>query len=253
MTSNKLKTSGKFLTYSNLLFSISVTAAMNALDMVYHLSTGWAVHLNYVAIKLTVIFLTVWMITQFIGIGKEEGVVASIFGPFIFYIYYVFAGATLNREIFKIDEQFWFIFLHVALMLIAYFAAFNFVKSKKHWLRTMSFVVTASFASIALDALYLMIRMRLQGIDEETAAKLMTFSLILTPVIAYIAGVIIGVLVDNLLKKKYFDSVAAAIITSLAIGLLTKDFVHAIFAFVFVMIVYYILHACKKGIAKASL
>lgn len=239
-------------TYSNLLFSIAVTIVMNALDMAYHLATGWAVHLNYVAIKLTVIFLTVWMITQFIGIGKEEGIVASIFGPFIFYLYYVFAGATLNREIFKIDEQFWFFFLHAALMLIAYFAAYNFAKSKKHWLRTASFVLVASFASIALDALYIMIKMRLQGIDEETAAKLMTFSLILSPVTAYILGIIAGVLADNLLKKKFLDSFAAAITSSLILGFLTKDFMHAIFAFVFVIIVYYVVHTYRKGIARVA-
>ena len=238
--------------YSNLLFSVAVTLVMNALDMVYHLSTGWAVHLNYVAIKLTVIFLTVWMITQFTGIGIEEGIVASIFGPLIFYVYYIFAGATLNREIFKIDEQFWFIFLHLALMLIAYFAAFNFIKSKKHWLRTAGFAVIASFASIALDALYIMIRMRLQGIDEETAAKLMTFSLISTPVIAYVIGVIVGVLTDNLTHKKYLDRVVAAITSSLIIGLLAKDLMHVIFAFAFIIIVYYAVHKFKKGIASVS-
>ena len=239
-------------TYSSLLFSVAVTAVMNALDMTYHLATGWAVHLNYVAIKLTVIFLTVWMITQFIGIGREEGIVAGIFGPFIFYVYYVFAGATLNREIFRIDEQFWFFFLHAALMLIAYFAAYNFAKSKKHWLRTLSFVLMASFASIALDALYIMIKMRLQGIDEEAAVKMMTFGLILIPVVAYIAGVIIGVLIDNLLKTKFLDSFAAAVASSLIIGLLARDLTHAAFAFVFVVIVYYIVHSYKKGIASVS-
>ena len=240
-------------TYSKLLFSFAVTAAMNAMDMMYHLSTGWAVHLNYVAIKLTVIFLTVWMITQFIGIGKEEGIVASIFGPFMFYVYYVFAGATLNREIFKIDEQFWFIFLHIALMLIAYFAAYNLAKSKKHWLRTANFVLVASFASMALDALYIMVNMRIQGIDEETAAKLMTFSLMLSPVIAYIAGVIIGVLIDNLSKKKYLNSLSAAGASAIIIGFLTKEFMHSIFAFVIVIVVYYIIHTYKKGIARAAL
>lgn len=165
--------------YSNLLFSVVVTLVMNALDMVYHLATGWAVHLNYVGIKLTIIFVTVWMITQFIGLGKEEGIVASIYGPLIFYVYYVFAGATLNREIFKIDKQFWFFFLHAALMLIAYFAALNFAKSKRHLTKTVSFAIAASFASIALDALYTMVKMRFQGIEEETAAKMFTFAVIL--------------------------------------------------------------------------
>src|SRR3989344_2511879 len=142
--------------YSNFLFSLAVTAVMNALDMVYHLATGWAVHLNYVAIKLTVIFLTVWMITQFIGKGTEEGIVAGIYGPFIFYVYYLFAGATLNRDVFNIDEQFWFMFLHIFFMLVAYFASFYLAKSKKHWLRIISFVLTAGFTSIAFFALYVM-------------------------------------------------------------------------------------------------
>ena len=238
--------------YSNLLFSIVVTAVMNALDMFYHLATGWAVHLNYVAIKLTVIFLTVWMITQFIGIGKEEGIVASILGPFIFYIYYVFAGATLNREIFKIDEQFWFVFLHIILMLIAYFAAWNFVKSKQHSVRTISFIIIASFFAIALDALFIMLRWRFQGIDEETAARWMTFGLILVPVVSYIVGNIIGVLADNFINKKYLDRLAAAIVASASIGLFSKDLMHAIFAFVFVNIAYHIIHTYKKGIMSKA-
>ena len=238
--------------YSNLLFSISITAVMSALDMTYHLATGWAVHLNYVAIKLTVIFLTVWMITQFIGIGKEEGIVASIFGPLIFYVYYKFANATLNRDIFKIDEQFWFFFLHAALMLIAYFAAFNFVKSKRHLTRTACFAVMAIFFAVALDAMFIMLRWRLQGIDEETAARLMAFSVILIPVIAYIVGVIAGVLADNLLKKKYLGILIAAALSCLIIILSTKDLLHAVFAFVFVLAAYYVIHGFKKGIAAGA-
>lgn len=221
---------------------------MNALDMVYHLATGWAVHLNYVAIKLTVILFTVWMITQFIGIGKEEGVVASVIGPFMFYVYYVFAGATLNRTIFKIDEQFWFFFLHLSLMLIAYFSLLNFIQSKSHWIRTFSFILIASFASIALDLLYTMIKMRLQGIDEETAARLMTFSLILIPIIAYFVAALIGVLIERLFNKKYLDTAFATILSALIIGFFTKDFMHAVFSFVFIGIVYHIIHTCKKRI-----
>lgn len=238
--------------FSNFLFSFVVTVVMNALDMVYHLATGWAVHLNYVAIKLTVIFLAVWLITQFIGIGKEEGIVASIFGPFVFYIYYVYAGATLNREIFRIDEQFWFVFLHVALMLIAYFAAWNFIKGKSHWVRTTSFILVAGFASIAFDALFIMIRMRMNGLDEETAARLMTLDLISVPVIAYIVGVTAGVLTDNFIKKGYLDRLIAGIAAFALIYLFSKDIVHAVFAFVFVNIAYYIIHGYKKGIMSKA-
>ena len=225
---------------------------MNALDMVYHLATGWTVHLNYVAIKLTVIFLTVWMITQFIGIGKEEGIVASIFAPVMFYIYYAFAGPTLNREIFKLDEQFWFIFLHIALMLIAYFSAWNFIKSKQHSVRKISFIIIASFTAIAIDALFIMIRWRLQAIDEETAASMMTFGLILIPVLSYIAGTILGVLADNLTNKKYIDRVVAAIVASFGIGVYSRELIHAIFAFVFVLLTYWIVHNVKKSLGSKA-
>lgn len=234
--------------YSNLLFSISVTAVMNALDMAYHLATHWAVHLNYVAIKLTVIFFTVWMITQFIGKGTEEGIVASIYGPLIFYVYYLYAGPSLNRDVFKIDEQFWFFFLHAALMLIAYFSAWNFVKSKSSAIRTIGFVITAAFFALALDALLIMVKWRLQGIDEESAARLFTFSVILTPLLSYIAGILLGILADKLTGKHYLDALTAAAVSAVSIGAFTKDFAHA--AFAFVCVVYYTIHKYKKGLAS---
>lgn len=224
---------------------------MNALDMIYHLSTGWAVHLNYVAIKLTVIFLSVWLITQFIGIGKEEGIVAGILGPLIFYAYYVFAGATLNREIFKIDEQFWFVFLHIALMLIAYFSAWQFVKSKKYLIRVIGFAVTAVFVSVAMHALLIMARWRFYGIDEEAAAKLMTFGLIIVPLAAYLAGVVMGIITDQFMKKKYPDRIVAGITAALVIGLMS-GWMEGVFAFAFVNISYLIMHTYKKGLAGGA-
>lgn len=238
--------------YSNLLFSLVVTVVMNGLDMLYHLATHWAVHLNYVAIKLTVIFLTVWMITQFIGKGIEEGVVASIYGPFIFYIYYLFAGATLNRDVFNIDEQFWFMFLHVSFMLIAYFASYYLAKSKNYWLKTISFILTAGFTSIAFFALYIMIKMRLQGLDEETAATLMTFSLILVPALSYFAGIIIGVFIDNTLSKKYVNSLTASAVAALLIGFFWKDIAAAFFAFIIGNLAYYIINAYKVPLSNEA-
>ena len=159
--------------FSNFLFSLLITLSMNGLDIVYHLATNWAVHLNYVAIKLTVIFLSIFLISQFIGKGKEQGIVASILGPFMFYIYYFSAVPTLNREVFWLDEQFFFIFLHFFFMLVSYFAALNFLDSKKDYLRKLSFVLLTSVSSIALYAIFLMAQWRFLGLDEETAASLM--------------------------------------------------------------------------------
>ncbi len=239
--------------YPNLLFSAVVTAVMNGIDMTYHLATGWAVHLNYVAIKITIIFLTVWMITQFIGKGVEEGLVSSLFAPFIFYIYYVFAGATLNRAVFKIDEQFWFYFLHVACMLIAYFAAWYFVSSKKHGMRTISFVVAAAFLGVALDALYIMARWRLQGIDEETAAHWMMFSVIIIPLVGYLIGIVIVMLVvERMIQKRFFDGPLVGLVAGSIIGLATGSLLHGVAAFVIANLAYYMMHTYKKGFMEMS-
>ncbi len=237
--------------YSKFFFSIIVTAAMNAIDMIYHLATGWAVHLNYVAVKLTIIFLSVWMITQFIGIGKEEGITAGFLGPFMFYIYYLFANATLNREIFRIDEQFWFFFLHFAFMLTAYFAALTLLKSKKHWNRTLSFAMLASFSAIAFDALFIMVRWRIQGIDEETAAKMMVLGIMAIPALIYITALILSPVVGNFYRKRYLDGILAGIIAGAGIFIFLKDSINAIFAFLFVLIVYFLIHSFKKELTGA--
>lgn len=223
---------------------------MNALDMAYHLATNWAVHLNYVTIKLTVVFFSVWMISEFIGIGKKEGIVASILGPLVFYFYYLFANPTLNREIFRIDEQFWFFFLHAGFMLIAYFSAYSIIRKKGGLEKIGVFAITV-LMSIALDALFIMSRWRIQGIDEKTATKMFTFGLIVAPVVAYIAGVFIQMVMESI-RKSYWDSPNAPLIAALIVWLMTKDIVHSIFSFVFVSLSYLIIRSFKKGLAAKS-
>ena len=190
------------------------------------------------------------MITQFIGKGIEEGIAASIYGPLIFYIYYLFAGATLNREVFRIDEQFWFMFLHILFMLIAYFASFYFARGERHWLRTICFISTASVTSIAFFAVYMMINWRLKGIDEETAATLMTFSLILLPSLAYFVGAVASIILDNILKKKLIESLVANIMAALLIGFFWNDISAAIFAFIIGNLAYYLIHSYKEPLLK---
>ncbi|MBI4140115.1 hypothetical protein HY483_04090 [Candidatus Woesearchaeota archaeon] len=234
--------------FHRFLFAIAVTAVMNALDMIYHLATGWAVHLNYVAIKITVIFLSVWMITQFIGIGKQEGVVASIFSPFMFYIYYVFAGATLNRDVFKIDEQFWFFFLHAVLMGIAYFSAWNFLYSGNKRIKNVCFVITAGFMSIAFHALFLMVRWRIAGLDEETAASVFTLSALLIPMIAYFVGIITGILSETFFRRKIFGVGVTSLLPAGIIFIGTNELVASFFALLFVLLSCYIVYTFKKGL-----
>ncbi|MBI2671710.1 hypothetical protein HYX16_02135 [Candidatus Woesearchaeota archaeon] len=224
-------------TFSNLFFSLIVTIVMNGLDMTYHLATSWIVHLNYVAIKLIVIFLSVFLVTKFIGIGKKEGIFAGILGPVMFYLYYFSANPTLNREVFKLDEQFWFIFLHIFFMLVAYFSALYFLKSKNNWLDKLSFIVLASFSALAFDALYFMSKLRLHGIDEETAASMFTFNLIPLPLLSYI---LVSALSSY--KKKIFNSLISGLIASAVIFLFSRDIFHALAAFVIVNLVYYLIN-----------
>ena len=94
--------------------------------------------------------------------------------------------------------------------------------------------------------------MRIDGFDEETSARMMTLSLVAVPVIAYILGAMAGVLIDNFIKKNYLDRLVAGIIAFALIYLFSKDLTHAIFAFVFVNIAYYVIHSYKKGIISKA-
>ena len=211
---------------------------MNGLDIVYHLATNWTVHLNYVAIKLTVIFLTAFLITQFIGKGKEQGIVASMLGPFMFYIYYFSAVPTLNREVFWLDEQFFFIFLHMFFMLVSYFAALNFLESKKDYLRKLSFVLLAGISSIALYAISLMFQWRFQGLGEEEAASLMTFAVITPSILSFIPASIITLFWP---KNKLQRGLVTSLISAFLVFFLTKELIYSIFALVIVNLVFYLV------------
>ena len=240
--------------FYNLLFSILITLCMNGLDMTYHLATSWAVHLNYVAIKLAVIFLTTLLITQIIGKGKQEGAIISIFGPFIFYIYYLFANPTINRQIFLVDEQFWFFFLHLFFMLISYFSVLNLINSKKNWLKSLSIVILTSFSSIALDAIFIMSRWKLQGIEEETATALMSFNLISPLVIIFILTSVLFVLIRN---KKIISNIISGLFSSILVFILTNDLLHSIFTFIVFnissfMILNYKIEQPKKILSKLN-
>ena len=81
----------------NLLFSFLVSLPMVVLDGLYHLASETTVHLNYIIVKLLIIFLTVFFIAHWVGKSPREGLFSSIAGPGLFYIYYLFAYPTLNR------------------------------------------------------------------------------------------------------------------------------------------------------------
>ncbi len=128
--------------------------------MVFHLIEGTAVHLGYVAVKLTIIFTTIFLTTWLIGRGKQEGIFACLIGPIAFYIYYLFATPTLNRAVFKIDEQFWYAFLHMIFFGIAYFLTQVMIVKKKYGKNLQAFGrgFSTALGVIALDFVYLLAR-----------------------------------------------------------------------------------------------
>src|SRR3989344_4512976 len=223
---------------SNILFSALLTVVMNGLDIVYHLATDWAVHLNYVAIKLTVVFAAAFLIAQFVGKGKEQGVVTSVIGPFMFYLYYVSANPTLNREVFKIDEQFWFFFLHFAFMLIAYFSALQFV-SADGWRKNFGYVILAAVGATALDAVFIMARLKALGFDEEAEVRAFTFAVAVVPLVAFLAAVV----VMRLWGKKTWDARAVtAVLAGLIVGFWAGDIMHGVAAAIALAIIYWLVY-----------
>lgn len=183
-------------------FCVIVTLVLNAIDMSFHYAAGTAVHLNYVAVKMTIIFLSVYLISQFVGISTRDGIVASLFGPFMFWLYYYFAYPTLDRAVFWLDEQFYFMFIHIAMMFAAYFSSYWWMIGKFPQWRKFFFLFSATFASLAVYLLTLMINLKLQGIEEAEAVNMITFAddwkalLTLTVVIG------LGLIVHSFLWKK---------------------------------------------------
>lgn len=160
---------------TTLLFSLIVTLGMNALDMFFHYATDTAVHLNYVLIKLTIIFLTTYLVSQFVGISTREGIVISLVGPFLFWLYYVYAYPTLDRTVFRIDDQFYFIFAHVPMMLVGYFSNYWYLTKKDSPLKKLYLAISSSFALLALEILYFMVSIKMSGVPEDIEVTMINF------------------------------------------------------------------------------
>jgi len=220
------------------LFSLIVALSMNALDMFFHYATNTAVHISYVAVKLTIIFLSIFLISQFIGISKRDGIVGSIFGPFIFWLYYIYAYPTLDRNIFRLDEQFYYLFPHVAMMFIAYFSLYWFIT--KESLKRLYFLISSTLTLLALNLLYFMLKFKIRNIEDSNAANMIVFSDATKMFLISLIAVIIILIYKN--KFKYLIAGLISAIASyfilntvnLAGGLL-----HSIYIFIIVNLVFY--------------
>jgi len=145
----------------SFLFAVLVTLAMNALDMTYHVLTDTAVHLGYVAVKFTVIFLTVFLIDWLVGRSWKDQVFGSIAGPAIFFVYYLVATPTLDRSQFVIDEAIWYVAVHAVALGLSYWLASTVVKRADGW-RHVGRGVLVGVAFTCLDLAYRMVEERLR-------------------------------------------------------------------------------------------
>ncbi len=160
-----------------LVFSFFVSSVMVMLDALYHLGTSTAVHINYVLVKITIIFLVLFLTTYWVGKGKNEGIFACIVGPVIFYIYYLVADSTLNRAVFKVDDSFGYIFLHIFAFAIAYIALYNFVLNRRgsKEIQAGALSLIMAFSVFALDSFYRLGKVQIQTKNEELVVAVMGF------------------------------------------------------------------------------
>ena len=158
------------------LFSLFISLSMVMLDGIYHLATETVVHINYMGVKFTLIFLTLFLVIYWIGKGLNAGILACITGPIIFYIYYIFADPTINREFFKIDETFGYIFLHIAVFVISYAIMYNLTKNKgTKLMKVIGIAFIFSLVVLSLDTAYQLEKVQLTTHNEEIGAKLLSF------------------------------------------------------------------------------
>ena len=195
---------------------------MVALDSLYHLATETAVHINYAAVKFTIIFLVVFLVAHWVGKSVVDGIFTSMAGPVLFYIYYIFANPTLNRQIFRIDDNFWYIFIHIAALLVAYFVVYRawVLKKVSGFTKSISFAVILSLCIYGLDAGYQLLHVQFTTHDEELTARTLNFySSILLAVLLFV----LLLLSDFFIKSKKTGMTIIVIGTAILIYFIGHD------------------------------
>lgn len=189
----------------SLLFSFFVSMPMVMLDALYHLGTETAVHVNYVLVKITIIFLTAFLVTYWVGTGKNEGIFTTVVGPVIFYLYYLVADATLNRNKFHIDDSFGYVFLHIAVFAISYAVVYNLMSQHRTncEIRAAGKAFIASLCVIGVDAFYQMGKVQIASQNEELVVEVLQFDLI---VYLFFSVMLLGFLVFYYIKNKYLHA-----------------------------------------------
>ncbi len=171
------------------LFSLLVTLSMNFLDSFFHLLTNTAVHLGYVVVKFTIIFLSVFFVSWFSGITFGNGLFTSLFGTTLFYVYYRMASATLDRTIFKLDENVGYILLHASMLLLVYMVIYHYVLGMKSGWSDKTVMMVIMAVSGVIGVLYLLVPYTLlhaAGIHLELSAEWLRY----VGAVALIVGIV---------------------------------------------------------------
>lgn len=221
-----------------LAFAIIVTLGMNALDMLFHVATDTAVHLNYVAVKATVIFTTVFLIAWVVGFGKVPGIVTSLLGPLAFYLYYSVATPTLNRSLFTIDDAVGYILVHAIALGIMYWLMYaGTMKKDDRW----PFSIATALAALAVYWLWLMAQIKLAGGLDEQTMMVLSFSMALVALVV----LFILALAATFVWKAWWPGIVAGIaFGGITLILGTVPLAAAVNAALF-SIVYVIAHALR--------
>ncbi|MEK6848362.1 MAG: hypothetical protein AABX65_01890 [Nanoarchaeota archaeon] len=234
---------------NSLLFSFFISMSMLMLDAFYHLASNTAVHVNYILVKIVIVFLALFLTTLWIGKGTNPGIFSIILGPVIFYIYYVYADATLNRSIFKLDESFGYVFLHILVFLIAYAVFYNFIEKKKGSKELQSAGTSFILALVVfgVDTFFWLSKVQLQTANEEVVAKLMSFDSSLYLVLSLF---VTGFLLFNYIKNKLLRGIIYIIAVEIFIFLTSRDVSRTSFGIVSALIPLILLNYYQSRISK---
>ncbi len=104
--------------------SFVVTMSAMALDMMFHMASGVAVHLPYVLVKVAVVWFTLILAYWLVGWRKWDGILWSLGASVLFDVYYNFAEPTLDRTVFTLDEAALFIIVHFFCIVIPFLALY---------------------------------------------------------------------------------------------------------------------------------
>ncbi len=202
--------SGHVGVWKHISFAVLVTLAMNALDMVYHIFTDTAVHLGYVAVKFTVIFLVVFLVDWLVGRSWKDVAFGSIAGPFIFFLYYRVATPTLNRSVFVLDEAVWYVLIHTIALFVAYWlACWGVHRRDVRGATSRGFLTAATF--ICLDLGFRMVEERLR-LGEEGVLSVAIASYVVPHVLfVFVAFAVLLALTRDAWKASLVASVLATV------------------------------------------